>query len=191
MDQRLDFHGPSRRQVGARLSRLAPFRGMSGPPLTGLAAGLARCFAELVLAVDGTPSGCGAQDLAITLARRKGAAITGVGVVDRAWATAPRATPLGGGADRKVLADSGERPTRSSAISAKRAAGPARRAMPMFVLLGLAQELEVHVVSVAPTKDVADSQFRARGGAVPGARPATLTVSHADAAAVSSPRSRS
>lgn len=65
---------------------------------------------RIVLAVDETPAARVARDLAIALAQYGGASITGIGVVDRAWATAPRATPIGGGAykehrDRRVLED--------------------------------------------------------------------------------------
>jgi nucleotide-binding universal stress UspA family protein len=199
---------------------------------------------RLLLAVDGTPASRGAQDLALALARRKGAAIAGVAVVDRAWATAPQATPIGGGAykahrDRKVLADlrqevetlldgfaatcreAGVPFTRSQTEDAparaieREAEGcdlvvvgrdtsfhfetepdmtdmvarlirdnarpvlvtperrrsserilvcydgsiQASRAMHMAVLLGIAQEFEVHLVCVAPTREAADSQL--------------------------------
>ena len=55
-------------------------------------------IAKIVVAIDGTPASRVAQDLAIAIAKRQGAALTGVGVVDRPWATAPRAVPIGGGA---------------------------------------------------------------------------------------------
>jgi nucleotide-binding universal stress UspA family protein len=55
-------------------------------------------IAKIVVAIDGTPASRVAQDLAIAIAKSQGAGLTGVGVVDRPWATAPRAVPIGGGA---------------------------------------------------------------------------------------------
>jgi nucleotide-binding universal stress UspA family protein len=199
---------------------------------------------RLVLAVDETPASRVARDLAITLAKGKDAAITGLGVVDRPWVTAPRATPIGGGPykehrDRKVLDDVrheveallgdfaktcreagvpcatvAAEDTPAKAIeeeaegcdlivvgrdtnfhfeaehdmtqtvarlirdnarpvlvtSAPERSGnrvlvcydgsiQASRAMHMFVLLGLAQEYEVHLLAVARTKDLADAHL--------------------------------
>jgi nucleotide-binding universal stress UspA family protein len=53
---------------------------------------------RILVAIDGTPASRVAQDLAIAIAKRQAAAVTGVGVVDRPWATAPRAVPIGGSA---------------------------------------------------------------------------------------------
>lgn len=53
---------------------------------------------RILVAVDETPAGHVALDLAIEIAKRRSAAITGVGVVDRPWATAPQAVPIGGSA---------------------------------------------------------------------------------------------
>jgi hypothetical protein len=38
------------------------------------------------------------RGICIAIAKQRSAAITGVGVVDRPWATAPRAVPIGGSA---------------------------------------------------------------------------------------------
>ena len=51
---------------------------------------------RILVAIDGTPASRVAQDLAIAIAKRQAAAVTGVGVVDRSWATAPQAVPIGG-----------------------------------------------------------------------------------------------
>jgi nucleotide-binding universal stress UspA family protein len=95
VDQRRNCRGRSRVRPGTT-------RFSSGVPTAMLR--------RLLVAVDGTPASRGAQDLAIALARRQGAALIGVAVVDGAWATAPQATPIGGTAykehrDRKVLED--------------------------------------------------------------------------------------
>jgi nucleotide-binding universal stress UspA family protein len=53
---------------------------------------------RILVAIDETPAGRVARDLAIAIAKQRGAALTGLGVVDRPWATAPRAVPIGGSA---------------------------------------------------------------------------------------------
>lgn len=202
----------------------------------------------IVLAVDETPAARVARDLAIGLAKRKRASITGIGVIDRPWATAPRATPIGGGAykehrDRKVLDDlrrevetilagfagacgeagvpcatvvaedapahaitseaeasdlivvgrstnfhfepepdmtemvarlirdnarpvlitSAQEPAGNKALVCYDGSTQSSRAMHMFILLGLAELFEVHLVSVAPSRDAADGHLeRAR-----------------------------
>lgn len=52
---------------------------------------------SIVVALDGSPSSANARALAIDVARRTGAELVGVGVLDVPWVTAPRATPIGGG----------------------------------------------------------------------------------------------
>lgn len=53
---------------------------------------------SIVVALDGTDSSRTAQDLALDIAKDRGTALVGVGVLDVPWITAPRATPLGAGA---------------------------------------------------------------------------------------------
>jgi nucleotide-binding universal stress UspA family protein len=53
---------------------------------------------RILVAIGEKPASRVAQDLAIAIAKRRGAALTGLGVVDRLWATAPQAVPIGGSA---------------------------------------------------------------------------------------------
>jgi nucleotide-binding universal stress UspA family protein len=53
---------------------------------------------RILVAIGEKPASRVAQDLAIAIAKRRGAALTGLGVVDRPWATAPQAVPIGGSA---------------------------------------------------------------------------------------------
>jgi len=52
---------------------------------------------RILVAVDGSPEGQVAQELAIDVAQRSSAVLTGIGVVDRPWIEAPEAVPLGAG----------------------------------------------------------------------------------------------
>jgi nucleotide-binding universal stress UspA family protein len=52
---------------------------------------------RVLVALDGSPASGAARALAIGIARQRGAALTGMGVVDRPGITAPWATPIGGG----------------------------------------------------------------------------------------------
>ena len=199
---------------------------------------------RILVAIDGTPASRVAQDLAIAIAKRQAAAVTGVGVVDRSWATAPRAVPIGGSAykehrdqvvleqlrqeveailrafgeacrgagvpyatvetedaparaieseaegcdlivigkdtnfrfeaepdmtetvarlirenARPVLVTSAAEPTGDAAVVCYDGSVQASRAMHMFVLLGLAYGREVHLVSVAGTKEAAGARL--------------------------------
>ena len=53
---------------------------------------------SIVVALDGSSSSVNARQLALEAARRTGASLVGLGVLDTPWVTAPRATPIGGGA---------------------------------------------------------------------------------------------
>lgn len=53
---------------------------------------------SIVVALDGSESSANARKLALEVADRTGAALVGLGVLDVPWITAPRATPIGGGA---------------------------------------------------------------------------------------------
>ena len=201
---------------------------------------------RILVAIDETPASRVAQDLAIAIAKQRSAAITGVGVVDRPWATAPQAVPIGGSAykvhrdqvvldelrheveailrtfseacrtagvlfstvevegaparaieseaegcdlivigkdtnfhfeaepdmtetvarlirenARPVLVTSAGKPTGDKVLVCYDGSVQASRAMHMFVLLGLAHDREVHLVSVARTKEAlsADQQL--------------------------------
>ena len=199
---------------------------------------------RILVAIDETPASRIAQDLAIAIAKQRSAAITGVGVVDRPWATAPQAVPIGGSAykvhrdqvvldelrheveailctfseacrtagvlfstveiedaparaieseaegcdlivigkdtnfhfeaepdmtatvarlirgnARPVLVTSGGKPTGDKALVCYDGSVPASRAMHMFILLGLARDREVHLVSVAGTKEAAGARL--------------------------------
>jgi nucleotide-binding universal stress UspA family protein len=199
---------------------------------------------RILVAIDGTPASRVAQDLAVAIAKRQGAALTAVGVVDRPWATAPRAVPISGsaykvhrdqvvldelrreveailgtfaescrsagvlfstveveGAPAKAIESEAEgcdlivigkdtnfhfeaepdmtetvarlirenaRPvlvtsegewTGDTALVCYDGSVPASRAMHMFVLLGLAHDREVHLVSVAGTKEAANARL--------------------------------
>ena len=199
---------------------------------------------RILVAIDETQASRVARDLAIAVAMRQGAALTGVGVVDRPWATAPRAVPIGGsaykahrdqvvleqlrqeveailsafgeacrgagvpyatvetegapaqaieseaeGSDlivigkdtnfhfaaepdmtetvarlirenaRPVLVTSAGKPTGDTALVCYDGSVQASRAMHMFVLLGLAHGREVHLVSVAGTKEAAGARL--------------------------------
>jgi nucleotide-binding universal stress UspA family protein len=199
---------------------------------------------RILVAIDGTPASRVAQDLAIAIAKRQAAAVTGVGVVDRSWATAPQAVPIGGSAykahrdqvvldelrheveailgtfaeacrnagilfstvgvegapaqaieneaegcdlivigkdtnfhfeaepdmtetvarlirenARPVLVTSAVQPTGDKALVCYDGSVQASRAMHMFVLLGLAHDREVHLVSVAGTKEAAGARL--------------------------------
>jgi nucleotide-binding universal stress UspA family protein len=201
---------------------------------------------RILLAIDTTPASRVAQDLTIAIAKRRSAAITGVGVVDRPWATAPQAIPIGGSAykvhrdqvvldelrheveailgtfagtcrtagvvfstveiedaparaieseaegcdlivigkdsnfhfeaqpdmtatvarlirenARPVLVTSAGKPTGDKALVCYDGSVPASRAMHMFILLGLAHAREVHLVSVAATKEAAGARLAA------------------------------
>lgn len=59
---------------------------------------------RLLLVVDGTQSSQSAQEIAIDLAKRTNARLTGVGVLDMPWITAAQPEPLGGSAF-KILRD--------------------------------------------------------------------------------------
>lgn len=52
---------------------------------------------RILVAVDGSPEGQVAQELAIDMAKRTSAGLTGIGVVDRPWIEAPQAVPIGAG----------------------------------------------------------------------------------------------
>lgn len=52
---------------------------------------------RILVALDESAASRAAQILAIDIARRQSAEITGIGVVDKPWITAPRATPIGAG----------------------------------------------------------------------------------------------
>lgn len=52
---------------------------------------------RILVAVDGSPEGQVAQELAIDVAKRSSAGLTGIGVVDRPWIEAPEAVPIGAG----------------------------------------------------------------------------------------------
>lgn len=53
---------------------------------------------SIVVALDGSSSSANARRLAMDVAERTGASLVGLGVLDVPWMTAPRATPIGGGA---------------------------------------------------------------------------------------------
>ena len=53
---------------------------------------------SIVVALDGSSSSANARKLALDIAQRTGAELIGLGVLDVPWVTAPRATPIGGGA---------------------------------------------------------------------------------------------
>ena len=53
---------------------------------------------SIVVALDGSSSSANARRLAMDVARRTGASLVGLGVLDEPWITAPRAMPIGGGA---------------------------------------------------------------------------------------------
>jgi nucleotide-binding universal stress UspA family protein len=200
----------------------------------------------MLVAVDETPATRVAQDLAIAIAKQRSAAITGIGVVDRPWATAPQAVPIGGSAykvhrdqvvldelrheveailgafaetcrtagvlfstveiedaparaieseaegcdlivigkdtnfhfesetdmtatvarlirenARPVLVTSAGKPTGDKVLVCYDGSVPASRAMHMFILLSLAHDREVHLVSVAATKEAAGARLAA------------------------------
>jgi nucleotide-binding universal stress UspA family protein len=200
---------------------------------------------RILVAIDETPAGRVARDLAIAIAKQRGAALTGLGVVDRPWATAPRAVPIGGSAykehrdqvvldelrqeveallgafadvcdhagvrfttvevegtpagaieseaqgcdlivigrdtnfhfeaepdmtetvarlirenARPVLVTSAGEPTGDKALVCYDGSVPASHALHMFVLLGLAHDREVHLVSVARTKEAASARLQ-------------------------------
>jgi len=52
---------------------------------------------SIVVALDGSSSSANGRKLALEFARKTGAALVGLGVLDVPWITAPRATPIGGG----------------------------------------------------------------------------------------------
>jgi nucleotide-binding universal stress UspA family protein len=60
---------------------------------------------------------------------------------------------------RPVLVTSAGKPTGDTVLVCYDGSVPASRAMPMFVLLGLAHDREVHLVSVAATKETAGDRL--------------------------------
>jgi nucleotide-binding universal stress UspA family protein len=53
---------------------------------------------RILVAIDETPASRVAQDLAIAIAKQRARPSQAWGVVDRPWATAPQAIPIGGSA---------------------------------------------------------------------------------------------
>ncbi len=64
----------------------------------------------ILVALDDSPSSLSAQQVGVSFSKRYSATLTGIGVVDEPWISAPEAIPLGGASfkvelDEKLLAD--------------------------------------------------------------------------------------